>query len=73
MAAPRLHEEPGGDGAPTMGEIGRSLGRLEAKIDRSLEDHEQRLRRTERWVYALPPTLIASLVSLAIALLSSRS
>lgn len=72
MAVPRAHDEPGGDGAPTMGEIGRSLGRLEGKMDRAMEDHEQRLRRTERWVYALPPTLIASLVSLAIALLSSQ-
>lgn len=73
MAAPHLQDDHGSDGAPTMGEIGRSLGRLEHKIDRSLEDHENRLRRAERWVYALPPTLIASLVSLVIALLSSRS
>lgn len=31
-------------------------------------DHEQRIRRVERWVYALPPTFILAIVSAAVTL-----
>lgn len=42
----------------TMGEIVRSLQRIEARLDTVTGDHEARLRKVERWVYAVPPTLI---------------
>lgn len=57
---------------PTIGEVGRTMLRLEAKVDLTLADHEARLRKTERWVYALPPTFILAAVSLAVALLGGR-
>lgn len=42
----------------TSGEIVRSLQRIEARLDTVTGDHETRLRNVERWVYAIPPTLI---------------
>lgn len=54
---------------PTLGEINRSIGRLEAKVDKFAEDHESRLRRMERWAYALPPTFLLAVAGLAAALL----
>lgn len=35
----------------TTGELGRSLQRIEAKLDQVTGDHEQRLRRVERWMW----------------------
>ncbi len=35
----------------TTGELGRSLKRVEDKLDKALGDHEQRLRRIERMTY----------------------
>lgn len=55
------------DSEPTQGEIVRSLLRIEAKIDKIGDDHEQRLRRVERWLYALPPTFLLAVVSLVAA------
>jgi len=43
---------------PTLGEIARTVERVESKLDRAIDDHEMRLRRAERWIYALPPTLL---------------
>lgn len=36
----------------TLGELGRSLVRIEQKLDQAIGDHENRLRRVERvmWV-----------------------
>jgi hypothetical protein len=55
------------------------LVRLETKIDLFLErlesektirvDHESRLRRVERWTYALPPTALVALLAAASELL----
>lgn len=53
---------------PTPGEIVRSLGRIEAKVDKVTDDHEARLRRAEKWVYALPPTFLLAVASLIAAL-----
>lgn len=52
----------------TMGELQRTLARIEAGQTRVVEDHEVRLRRVERWVYAVPPSLIISAAAVAIAL-----
>lgn len=57
---------------PTIGEVGRTVLRLEAKIDGALADHENRLRRVERWVYALPPTFLLAAVSLGLAVMEGR-
>ena len=35
----------------TNSELSRSLVRIEQKLDNVTGDHEQRLRRIERWVY----------------------
>lgn len=53
----------------SLGEIGRSLTRLEGKMDRWAEDHEHRLRRCERWVYALPATALGAVAALVVAVL----
>lgn len=42
----------------TLGEIARSLQRMELRLDTVTGDHETRLRKVERWVYAVPPTLV---------------
>jgi hypothetical protein len=36
---------------PTMAEIGRTMMRLEQKLDRTVDDHEGRLRHLERAVW----------------------
>lgn len=52
----------------TNGELGRWLVRIESKLDRAIDDHEKRLRSVERWMYALPPTLILAVASMLVAL-----
>lgn len=52
---------------PSLGEIARTLARLELKLDAVAGDHEDRLRKVERWVYAVPPTLILALASIVAA------
>lgn len=39
------------EGGLTLSEIGRTVMRLESKLDRSLDDHEKRLRYLERAVW----------------------
>ncbi|MFZ5863026.1 MAG: hypothetical protein ACOYXR_09330 [Nitrospirota bacterium] len=55
--------------APTLGEIGRTLHRLESHLIRVTDDHEKRLRNVERWVFAVPPTLILAAASVLAAIL----
>lgn len=58
-----------GPGDPvSMGELQRTLARIEAGQARVVEDHEARLRRVERWVYAVPPTLITAGAAIIIAI-----
>lgn len=52
----------------SMGELQRTLARIEAGQARVVEDHEQRLRRVERWVYAVPPTVIVSAGAVILAI-----
>jgi hypothetical protein len=52
----------------TTGELGRWLQRIESKLDRAIDDHERRLRSVERWMYAMPPTLILASASVVISL-----
>ena len=59
----------GGETEPTIGEVLRAVTRLEARLDKVLDDHEQRLRRVERWVYAVPPTLLLAAASVLGALM----
>ena len=47
----------------TLGEINRGLTRMELKLDTAIGDHEKRLRNVERWVYALPPTILVALAA----------
>lgn len=56
---------------PSLGEIIRTLGKIEARLDRVLADHETRLRRIERWVYAIPATIIVAAASVASAIINN--
>lgn len=56
----------------TNGELGRWLQRIESKLDRAIDDHEKRLRSVERWMYALPPTLILAVSSMLVALFGGK-
>lgn len=53
---------------PTLAEIGRTLHKIEAKVDKILDDHELRLRKVERWVYSVPPTLFLAAASIIAAI-----
>lgn len=53
----------------TNAEMGRWLARIEAKLDKAIDDHEHRLRTVERWVYGLPPTFLLAVASLIVAYL----
>lgn len=59
----------GGDVTPA--ELARSLARIEAKLDRVTDDHEQRLRRVEHWIWAAGGLGMAGAVSGFGALLTS--
>ena len=56
---------------PTLGEILRGVHRLEQQVAKVLDDHEARLRRVERWVYAVPPTLLLAAGSIIAALVKT--
>ncbi len=48
------------------------LARLDAidkRLDKVLEDHEQRLRKVERWVFAIPPTLLIAAATIIASVL----
>ena len=64
-----MSDLPPSSDAPTLGEIGRTLTRLEGQIGRVTDDHEKRLRNVERWVYAVPPSLLLSAGAVLAALL----
>lgn len=59
-----MSEPAGRDSTVTFGEIVRTLERIERRLDAVAGDHEQRLRKVERWMYAVPPTLVLSLGSI---------
>lgn len=46
---------------------GNQAARL-SEVETDTRDHEKRLRSVERWMYALPPTLLLSAVSIVLAL-----
>jgi hypothetical protein len=39
------------------------------RVERLLEDHEKRLRTTEKWMYAAPATLLLAILSLTFSFL----
>lgn len=53
----------------SLGEIGRTVVRVEAKVDRALADHESRLRRVEAWMYALPVAVVTAVTAGVVAVL----
>lgn len=53
----------------TLGELRRTLARIELRQEHVVQDHEIRLRRVERWVYAIPPALLIALTSVAVAII----
>lgn len=52
----------------TLGEVVRSLTRIEARLDSKMDDHERRLRDLEKWKYALPPTVAIAAASVIAAI-----
>jgi hypothetical protein len=52
------------DDGVSLGEVARSLQRIERQLDTVTGDHEARLRKVERWVYAVPPTLFLAAASM---------
>ena len=63
---------PNPDDDVTLGEINRGLTRMEHKLDTAIGDHEKRLRNVERWVYALPPTILVALAAVVDRIVSGR-
>lgn len=61
----------------TLSEVTRNLRAVEltlvgvAEELKDLPDHEQRIRSLERWRYALPATLISSIVAAAAAVVGA--
>lgn len=53
-------------------EIVRTLRRIEGRLDTVTGDHEQRLRKVERWVYAVPPTLLLAVASVIAAVAGAK-
>lgn len=58
------------DDSVSVAVIASRLFDIEKKIDKVLDDHETRLRNVERWVYAMPATLLVAVASVIVALLS---
>lgn len=51
-----------------MGELLRRLDAIDRRLEKVLDDHEGRLRKLEKYAYALPPTLFVACASVAAAL-----
>lgn len=51
----------------TLGEVVRLFTRIEQKLDTVTGDHERRLRTLEKWMYAVPPTVLIAVGSLIAA------
>jgi hypothetical protein len=54
-------------------ELARSLQRIEQKLDRVTDDHEQRLRRLERWMWTAVGLSAAGAVSGFLSLFDKMS
>jgi hypothetical protein len=52
---------------PSLGEIARSLHRIEEQLSKGFDDHEGRIRKVERWMYAVPPTIVLAVASVIAA------
>lgn len=52
----------------TLREVALIQARMEQRLEKVLDDHETRLRRVERWAYALPATSLAAVLSALFAI-----
>lgn len=52
----------------SMGEVQRMLTRMDQRMERVIDDHEARLRKVERWMYVLPPTIITAAAAVILAI-----
>lgn len=59
---------------PTLGEIWRSLQRIERALgpDGVVGDHERRIRKTEKWMYAVPLTVVLAIGSVVSAVAGAK-
>ena len=64
---------------PSLGEIARTLRRIEDNfnsglrdIKDSVKDHEQRVRKVEKWMYAVPPTIVLAVASVIAAVAGAK-
>lgn len=55
------------DDQPTLGEVLRTVRRMEDSLKEVTGDHEQRIRKVERWMYAVPPTIVLAIASVIAA------
>lgn len=53
----------------TLGEIGRKIDSLDSSVKKVLDDHESRLRSIEKWMYAVPPTLLIAIASVVASIM----
>lgn len=43
--------------------VQEALQRIESKVDKILDDHEERIRSLERWKWGLPASLVAAMAA----------
>lgn len=56
----------------SLGELARSLERIESALAKVTDDHEARLRKVERWVYAVPPTIVLAVASVVATVMTAQ-
>jgi hypothetical protein len=57
---------------PLLARLEERLAHMDTKLDRLTSDHETRLRKVERWIYAVPPTLLIAASSVIAQILASQ-
>lgn len=55
----------------TIGEMARTLQRMDTRMERVVEDHEKRIRKLEKWMYLLPPTVISAGIAVALTIVEA--
>lgn len=55
----------------TIGEMARTLNRMDQRMERVVEDHEKRIRKLEKWMYLLPPTVISAGIAVALTIVNA--
>lgn len=73
-----MADEPPPSFTITLREVWDELSKLRDAVttmtpqEKRLNDHAQRLRKLERWMYALPGSLLLAIASIVITILASK-